>query len=80
MHSSSDIVETLWTGVTSMHSLPIRTTGQAFLHSWRHFFGLHLSELTIAILVSFSAILIMDARVVVQDKEWAWLIEMGVAH
>jgi hypothetical protein len=33
-----------------MQSLPVRTTGQDFLHSWRHFFGLHLSELTIAIL------------------------------
>jgi hypothetical protein len=33
-----------------MQSLPVRTTGQDFLHSWRHFFGLHLSELTMAIL------------------------------
>ncbi|KAI8050334.1 hypothetical protein BDF22DRAFT_605134, partial [Syncephalis plumigaleata] len=29
--------------------LPIRTTGQLFLHSCLHFFGLHLSELTSAI-------------------------------
>ena len=32
------------------------TTGQLFLHSWRHFLGLHLSSLTIAIRVSRSAI------------------------
>ena len=35
---------------------PIRTTGQLFLHSWRHFLGLHLSWLTMAILVFLSAI------------------------
>jgi hypothetical protein len=29
--------------------LPIRTTGQPFLHSCLHFFGLHLSALTMAI-------------------------------
>ena len=40
--------------VTSMHSLPIRTTGQLFLHSWRHLFGLHRSLLTMAILVLVS--------------------------
>jgi hypothetical protein len=32
-------------------SLPILTTGQDFLHSCLHFFGLHLSVLTMAILV-----------------------------
>jgi hypothetical protein len=37
-----------------MHILPILTTGQDFLHSWRHFFGLHLSLLTMAILVNSS--------------------------
>ena len=36
--------------------LPVLTTGQLFLHSWRHFLGLHLSSLTIAIRVSRSAI------------------------
>lgn len=40
-----------------MHSLPVLTTGQLFLHSCRHFFGLHLSVLTIAIRVRRSAIL-----------------------
>ena len=35
-----------------MIKIPILTTGQDFLHSWRHFFGLHLSLLTIAILVN----------------------------
>ncbi|KAI9363954.1 hypothetical protein DFJ73DRAFT_611664, partial [Zopfochytrium polystomum] len=38
----------------ALSSLPILTTGHPFLHSCRHFFGLHLSELTIAIRVSFS--------------------------
>lgn len=37
--------------------LPMRTTGQLFLHSWRHFLGLHLSWLTMAILVFLSAIM-----------------------
>lgn len=35
---------------------PVFTTGQLFLHSWRHFFGLQRSELTIAIRVNRSAI------------------------
>lgn len=30
-------------GDTSIHSLPILTTGHDFLHSCLHFFGLHLS-------------------------------------
>ena len=38
--------------MTSIHSLPILTTGQDFLHSCLHRFGLHLSVETIAILVS----------------------------
>jgi len=37
--------------------LPILTTGQDFLHSCLHFFGLHLSVLTMAILVRLSDIL-----------------------
>ena len=41
-------------GVTSMHSFPIRTTGQDFLHSCLHLLGLHLSVETMAILVSLS--------------------------
>lgn len=36
---------------------PMRTTGQLFLHSWRHFLGLHLSWLTMAILVFLSAMM-----------------------
>ena len=42
-------------GVTSIQSLPMRTTGHDFLHSWRHLLGLHLSAFTMAILVSLSA-------------------------
>lgn len=37
---------------------PMRVTGQLFLHSWRHFLGLHLSWLTMAILVFFSAMVV----------------------
>jgi hypothetical protein len=41
---------------TMKSALPILTTGQLFLHSCLHFFGLHLSALTMAIRVSLSAI------------------------
>lgn len=54
MHSSSDSDAIFEFGLTSMHNLPIRTTGHDFLHSWRHRFGLHLSSLTIAIRVCLS--------------------------
>ena len=37
---------------------PIRTTGQDFLHSCRHFFGLQRSLLTMAIRVSLSWVLL----------------------
>lgn len=46
---------TLSVGVTSIHSLPILTTGHDFLHSCRHLLGLHLSAFTIATLVNLSA-------------------------
>jgi hypothetical protein len=49
-------------GVTSMQSRPLRTTGQDFLHSCLHFFGLHLSVLMIAMRVSLSDILLAVAR------------------
>ena len=50
----------LWVGVCTGtqradprdERLPILTTGQDFLHSCLHFFGLHLSVLTMAILVN----------------------------
>jgi hypothetical protein len=54
MQSVSEMAAILSVGDTSMQSLPILTTGQDFLHSCRHRLGLHLSELTIAILVSLS--------------------------
>lgn len=54
MQSSSLIYAILSVGVTSMHSFPILTTGHDFLHSCRHLLGLHLSALTMAILVSLS--------------------------
>ncbi|KAI8870543.1 hypothetical protein GQ42DRAFT_122152 [Ramicandelaber brevisporus] len=52
MHSTSEMKAILDVGVTSMHSLPMRTTGQLFRHSWWQSFGLHLSSLTMAIRVS----------------------------
>uniref|UniRef100_A0A0E9UE69 Uncharacterized protein n=1 Tax=Anguilla anguilla TaxID=7936 RepID=A0A0E9UE69_ANGAN len=57
MQGDSEIQAILLCDVTSMQSLPMRTTGQLFLHSCRHFLGLHLSWFTIAILVGFSDIL-----------------------
>ena len=51
MQSSSEIEAIFTNGVTSIHNFPIRTTGHDFLHSCRHLLGLHLSLLTIAILV-----------------------------
>ncbi|KAF2199925.1 hypothetical protein GQ43DRAFT_357107, partial [Delitschia confertaspora ATCC 74209] len=41
MQSLSEMKAILDSGVTSMHSLPVRTTGHDFLHSCLHFFGLH---------------------------------------
>ena len=55
IHSSSLMYAILSVGVTSIQSLPMRTTGHDFLHSWRHLLGLHLSAFTMAILVSLSA-------------------------
>lgn len=56
IHKFSEMKAILDAGVTSIHSLPVFTTGQDFLHSWRHFFGLHLSSETIAIRVTFELI------------------------
>ena len=52
MHSSSEIHAILSFFWTSMQNLPIRTTGQDFLHSSMHFEGLHFSAFTMAIRVS----------------------------
>ena len=38
MHSRSEINAIFDSGATSMQSFPVRTTGQDFLHSCRHFF------------------------------------------
>jgi hypothetical protein len=54
MHNSSEIDASLLFGITSIHNLPMRTTGQDFLHSCLHRFGLHLSLFTIAIRVNLS--------------------------
>ena len=55
MHSSSEMYAIFELPLTSMHSLPIFTTGHAFLHSCLHFFGRHRSALTIAMRSSRSA-------------------------
>ena len=44
MQSSSEIHAVFVSGVTSMQSLPIFTTGHMRLHSCRHFFGLHCAS------------------------------------
>ena len=60
-------------GVTSMHRLPMRTTGQDFLHSCRHFLGLHLSLLTKAIRVSLPGISWWEF-----DGTIDWLFRSGI--
>ena len=55
MQSVSERKATLSVLFTSMHSFPIFTTGQDFLHSCLHFFGLHRSAFTMATRVSFSS-------------------------
>ena len=50
IQSLSEMYAILDSGATSMQSFPVRTTGHDFLHSCRHFLGLHLSLLTMAIL------------------------------
>ncbi|KAF2222919.1 hypothetical protein BDZ85DRAFT_198394 [Elsinoe ampelina] len=41
IHSRSAMKAIFEVGSTSMQSLPVLTTGQDFLHSCRHFLGLH---------------------------------------
>ena len=48
MHRISEMKASLSVRSTSMQTLPILTTGQPFLHSCAHFFGLHFSWLTMA--------------------------------
>lgn len=55
MQSGSEMKASLLFGPTSMHNFPSRTTGQDFLHSWLHFFGLHLDVLMMAIRVMWSS-------------------------
>jgi hypothetical protein len=54
MHKLSDMNAIFESWPTSIHSLPMRTTGQDFLHSCLHFFGLQRSLFMIAILVKLS--------------------------
>lgn len=68
MQSSSEILAILSFGVTSMHSLPMRTTGHDFLHSCRHRLGLHLSAFTMAILVSLSVSSVALLRGILQKR------------
>jgi hypothetical protein len=57
IHKYSDSVAILDVLVTSIHNLPIFTTGHDFLHSIAHLLGLHLSGLIIAIRVVISTFL-----------------------
>ncbi|KAI0502830.1 hypothetical protein F5B22DRAFT_44070 [Xylaria bambusicola] len=54
-YSDSEMKASWEAGVTSMHSLPLRTTGHDLRHSCLHFLGLHLSLLTMATLFNSSA-------------------------
>ena len=56
IQSGSEMNATLLFGPTSIQSFPSFTTGHDFLHSWLHFFGLHLLALTMAILVRCSSL------------------------
>lgn len=56
MHKRSLMKAILLSGATSMHSLPVRTTGHDFLHSCLHLRGLHRSALTMAMLPAVSAL------------------------
>ena len=55
IHKGSEMKASLLLFVTSIQSFPSLTTGQDFLHSWLHFFGLHLEEFTMAIRVRCSS-------------------------
>lgn len=50
----SEMNASLLLGPTSIQSFPSLTTGHDFLHSCRHFLGLHRSALTMAIRVRWS--------------------------
>jgi hypothetical protein len=55
-------------GKTSIHIFPVLFTGQVFLHSCLHFFGLHLSGLMIAILSLSSSILDNETLLTINTK------------
>lgn len=88
MHSSSDKEAILKLGPTSMHNLPMRTTGHDFLHSWRHRFGLHLSSLTIAMRVCLSVSsldlfrdILFEEEIFMSQKSFRkWLNEFWAAY
>lgn len=56
IHNIYDISAIVEVGITSIHSLSVLLTGQVFLHSCLHFFGLHFYLLIIAILCLVSYI------------------------
>jgi hypothetical protein len=49
IHIVSEIIVIFDVFVTSIHILPVLFTGHVLAHSSAHLFGLHFSELTIAI-------------------------------
>lgn len=61
IHNVSEMKQIVETGVTSIQIFPVLLMGQVFLHSYLHFFGLHLSGLMIAIL-NLSSDSILDIK------------------
>ncbi|KAK6200264.1 uncharacterized protein RJT21DRAFT_121162 [Scheffersomyces amazonensis] len=58
IHKVSEINAIFDAGVTSIHNFPVLTTGHPLRHSCLHFLGLHLSVLTMAILVPLSELIL----------------------
>lgn len=70
IHNDSEMYAIVDVGSTSIHCFPIRTTGHDFLHSCRHFLGLHLSVERIAMRLSLSDMIVK----VVQCGEWRVMV------
>jgi len=68
MHKVSEMKQIIEVGNTSIHIFPVLFTGQVFLHSCLHFFGLHLSGLMIAILSLSSSILDNEPLLTINTK------------
>jgi len=69
MHNVSEMKQIIEVGNTSIQIFPVLLTGQVFLHSCLHFFGLHLSGLMIAILSLSSSILDNEPLLTINTKQ-----------